>query len=151
MHTVPSIQSVVSLAAIMFLVAAPSTLALDRPESREPDEALPEVRRQVLGTGAWESGQDTAGKRSWHAELKRRDDDSVIGRITVIGSAVVQEARVEAQVSGTEIYGVLVGDDERQVGTFSGLVMKDGLGGTYTFENGDTGTWSWNSDLSRGD
>jgi hypothetical protein len=28
-------------------------------------------------------------------ELKRRDDDSITGRITVIGSAVVQEARIE--------------------------------------------------------
>jgi hypothetical protein len=132
--------------ALASVLASASLLALERTDPEEA-VAVPEVRRQVLGTGAWESGQDNAGKRSWHAELKQRDDDSVIGRITVIGSAVVQEARIEAQVSGAEVYGVLVGDDEQQIGTFSGLVMKDGLGGTYTFENGDTGTWSWSGTI----
>jgi hypothetical protein len=55
----------------------------------------PAVTRQLLGGGTWESGRDGAGKRSWQVELKRRSDDSITGRITVIGSAVVQEARIE--------------------------------------------------------
>jgi hypothetical protein len=149
MHRGRWIESAVLAAGVVSLIAAASLLALEQPEPREVEEVItvPPVRRQFLSTGAWESTQDRAGKRSWHAELKQRDDDSIIGRITVIGSAVVQEARIEAQVSGTEIYGVLVGDDEQQVGTFSGLVMKDGLSGTYTFENGDTGTWSWNGTI----
>jgi hypothetical protein len=149
MHTRQRPPLAALLAGAASLIAAASILALEQADSRTPDEtpALPQVRRQVLGTGAWESTQDTAGKRSWHAELKQRDDDSIVGRITVIGSAVVQEARIEAQVSGAEVYGVLVGDDEQQVGTFSGLVMKDGLGGTYTFENGDTGVWSWSGTI----
>jgi hypothetical protein len=103
----------------------------------------PTLQRQFLGAGTWESGRDGAGKRGWQVELKRRGDDSFTGRIRVIGSAVVQEARVEAQVTDGEIYGVLVGDDDKQIGTFSGLVMKDGLSGTYKFENGDSGEWRW--------
>jgi hypothetical protein len=133
-------------AALASVLAAASLLALER---SEPDEApaLPEVRRQLLGGGTWESGRDGAGKRSWHAELKRRDDDSFTGRIRVIGSAVVQEARIEAQLSGGEIYGVLVGDDDKQIGTFSGIAGKESLGGTYTFENGDSGEWRWSEGI----
>jgi hypothetical protein len=45
--------------------------------------------------------------------------------------------------SMTQFYGVLVGDDDKQIGTFSGIAGKESLSGTYTFENGDSGIWSW--------
>jgi hypothetical protein len=45
--------------------------------------------------------------------------------------------------SMTQFYGVLVGDDDKQIGTFSGIARKEKLGGTYTFENGDSGEWRW--------
>lgn len=41
------------------------------------------------------------------------------------------------------VYGVLVGSDERQIGTFTGHCGRRSLSGTYTFSNGDTGTWRW--------
>jgi len=106
-----------------------------------------ETTRQFLGGGKWESQRDDAGKRDWRVELKRRNDSSLVGRITVIGSAELQEARIEAQVTGDDIYGVLVDANNQQIGTFSGTVYKESLSGTYTFKNGDTGTWNWNQPL----
>ena len=103
--------------------------------------------RQFLGAGKWQSQRDDAGKRDWHVELKRRDDNSLVGRITVIGSSELREARIEAQVTGDDIYGALVDDTDQQIGTFIGTVYKENLSGTYTFKNGDTGTWSWNQPL----
>jgi hypothetical protein len=47
----------------------------------------------------------------------------------------------------TQFYGVLVGDDDKQIGTFSGIAGKESLGGTYTFENGDSGEWRWSEGI----
>lgn len=44
------------------------------------------------------------------------------------------------------LYGVLVGPDDRQIGTFSGTRTARSLSGTCTFTSGDTGTWRWTGD-----
>jgi hypothetical protein len=49
--------------------------------------------------------------------------------------------------SMTQFYGVLAGDDDKQIGTFSGIAGKEKLSGTCTFENGDSGVWSWVKEL----
>ncbi|MCK6554083.1 hypothetical protein L6Q96_05795 [Candidatus Binatia bacterium] len=103
----------------------------------------PVVLRQFLGAGTWQSQRDGLDKRDWHVELKRRDDDSLVGRITVLGSPLLDEARIEGRIDGAEVYGVLVGPDDRQIGTFTGTRARKSMSGTYTFGNGDTGTWSW--------
>ncbi|MCK6554090.1 hypothetical protein L6Q96_05830 [Candidatus Binatia bacterium] len=114
-------------------------LPADGAHARRP----PAVVRQLVGGGQWQSRRDGYGKRDWQVDLKRRDDGSVGGRVTVVGSSVVQEAKLEAQLDGAEVYGVLVGPDDRQIGTFTGHRVRRSLSGTYTFTNGDTGTWSW--------
>jgi hypothetical protein len=47
----------------------------------------------------------------------------------------------------TQFYGVLVGGDDKQIGTFSGIAGKERLSGTYTFENGDRGDWRWDQGI----
>jgi len=96
----------------------------ERLEARQP----PAVIRQLVGGGQWESRRDGRGRRDWQVELKRRDDGSVGGRVTVVGSRVLHEARIEG---------------DRQIGTFTGYRAARSLSGTYTFANGDTGTWTW--------
>jgi len=81
-------------------------------DARQP----PAVIRQLVGGGQWESRRDGRGQRDWQVELKRRDDGSVGGRVTVV---------------------------DRQIGTFTGYRAARSLSGTYTFANGDTGTWTW--------
>lgn len=103
----------------------------------------PAVVRQFVGGGQWQSRREGHGQRDWQVELKRRDDGSVGGRVTVLGSPLLDEARIEGRIDGAEVYGVLVGPDDRQIGTFAGTRVRKGLSGTYTFGDGDTGTWGW--------
>lgn len=63
--------------------------------------------------------------------------------VTVVGSPVLHEARLEGRLDGAEVYGVLLGPDDRQIGTFTGYRARRSLTGTYTFANGDSGTWTW--------
>ncbi len=58
-------------------------------------------------------------------------------------------------MSGSEVYGVIVGDDDVQVATFTGALFKGGpstglrtgMSGTYTTSDGDAGNWNWDGPL----
>jgi hypothetical protein len=100
------------------------------------------VKQQLVGAGKWQSRR-TGSDNNWHIQVKRRDDDSLDGRITVVGSPLIQQARIEGQISGSEVYGVVVGDNDVQVATFTGSIFKGGMSGMYTTTEGDSGDWSW--------
>jgi hypothetical protein len=105
------------------------------------------VKQQLVGPGTWRSRRTGTATQGWHIQLKRLDDDSLSGRITIVGSPLIQQARIEGQISGRDVYGVIVGDDNVQVATFSGSVFKSGMSGTYTTTDGDSGNWSWDGSL----
>jgi hypothetical protein len=113
------------------------------------------VKRQLVGGGKWQSRRNGGDDHSWHIQLKELDDDSLAGRITVVGSPLIQQAKIEGQISGSEVYGVIVGDDDVQVATFTGSLFKGGpstglrtgMSGTYTTTDGDSGSWSWDGPL----
>ena len=109
----------------------------------EPPSVSDTIRQVAVGSGRWESSREAAGKNDWQIEVERFTDDSIAGSIIVIGSPYLSKARIEGRVDGKEVYGVLIGDDERQVGTFSGIVADNGVSGTYTTKQGDSGSWSW--------
>jgi hypothetical protein len=118
------------------------------PEASEiGHRAEPRVKQQLVGAGKWESNRNDNDGQGWHIQLKRLDDDSLSGRITIVGSPLIQQARIEGQISGRDVYGVIVGDDNVQVATFSGSVFKSGMSGTYTTTDGDSGNWSWDGSL----
>lgn len=111
----------------------------------EVEQAAPEqaVAQPLAGAGAWASERDGQGARNWQVRIEKFSDDSIEGRIFVVGSAVVQEARIQGRVEAGEIYGVLVDGTDHQVGTFNGTPGAQGYTGSYTFANGDTGAWNW--------
>jgi hypothetical protein len=100
------------------------------------------IKQQLVGAGKWQSRR-TGNDSNWHVQVKRLDDDTLEGRITVVGSPLIQQARIEGQISGSEVYGVVVGDNDVQVATFTGSVFKAGMSGTYTTTDGDSGEWNW--------
>ncbi len=100
------------------------------------------VKQQLVGAGKWQSRR-TGNDNDWHIQVKRLDDDSLEGRITVVGSPLIQQAKIEGQISGGDVYGVVVGDNDVQVATFTGSVFKAGMSGMYTTTDGDTGNWNW--------
>jgi hypothetical protein len=99
--------------------------------------------RAAVGAGRWQSQRDTLGHRDWQVQIQRFDDDSIEGSLIVIGSPTLHKVRLEGRVDGEEVYGVLLGDSNRQVGTFTGSVFEAGVSGTYTTADGDSGSWSW--------
>lgn len=102
-----------------------------------------ESRGRAVGAGRWESAQATGEKRDWQIQIERFTDDSLAGSIIVIGSPYLHKARIEGRVDGKDVYGVLIADDDTQVGTFTGTVADTGLSGTYATKQGDSGTWTW--------
>jgi len=102
----------------------------------------PVIRRQFVAGGNWQSHRDGLDKRGWQIQMKHFDDDSLSGRIVIVGSRL-QQARLEGRVDGTQVYGVLVDDHDSQVGTFTGSIYQNSVSGTYTTADGDTGDWSY--------
>ncbi len=99
--------------------------------------------RQFVAGGNWQSHRDALDKRGWQIQMKHFDDDSLSGRIIIVGSPRLQQARLEGRVDGTQVYGVLVDDHDSQVGTFTGSIYQNSVSGTYTTADGDTGDWSY--------
>jgi hypothetical protein len=126
------------------LIAAVSLSALEEAQLSGARASPPRVVRQFVGGGNWQSSRAGFEQRGWHVQLKHFDDNSLSGRITIVGSPRLQQARIEAQISGSEVYGVLVDDSDQQVGTFTGSIFTDGIAGTHTTADGDTGNWTWN-------
>jgi hypothetical protein len=101
------------------------------------------VVRQALTAGKWQSHRAAADKRDWRVQFKHMEDGSVEGRITVMGGKL-QQVRLQGRVDGGEVYGVLLDDNDSQVGNFSGKVDGQSASGTYRTNDGDDGEWSMN-------
>jgi hypothetical protein len=110
-------------------------------DSNSRTDARP-VKQQLVGAGHWQSRR-RADVQGWQIQVKRLDDDSLTGRITVVGSSLIQQGKIEGQISGTDVDGVIVGDDDVQIATFTGVMAKQRMSGTYTTADGDSGNWSW--------
>jgi hypothetical protein len=114
-----------------------------QPVAEESAAQTEVVKRQIPSLGRWSSNQDGRGVRMWQGHALQLTDDSVRGRLNIIGSRVASSVAVEGHVVGSDIFGALLDDGGAQVGTFQGTMSDGSASGTYTFKNGDTGTWGW--------
>jgi hypothetical protein len=130
---------VIAVVTVLFFHLFESPKAVAQP----PPINEPAGVSRAVGAGRWESVQDAGEKRDWQIQVERYDDGAIEGSIVVVGSPYLHKARLEGRVDGKEVYGVLLGDGEKQVGTFAGTVGDTGLSGTYRTEHGDSGNWSW--------
>ena len=130
---------------VVYLLASAVMTVLDgaAASGQEETPSAPSEVEQAAGAGRWESARDDAGKRDVQIQIERFDDSSIAGSISVVGSAYLNKARLEGRVDGKEVYCVLVGADDQQIGTFAGTVADTGLSGTYTTNQGDSGSWNW--------
>jgi len=103
------------------------------------------LSRQATGAGEWQSREAARGKRGWQIEIERFGDGAVSGRVRLFGSPF-ERARLVGRVDDDDVYGVLLDDDGRQIGTFSGAVFTNALSGTYRMIDGDEGAWAWNGE-----
>jgi hypothetical protein len=130
-------------ACLSFVVLVAATVPGRAQDQSQRDGHNPSVaKQQLVGAGHWQS-RHRGDVQTWQIQVKRLDDDSLTGRITVVGSSLIQQAKIEGQISGTDVDGVIVGDDDVQIATFTGVIAKQGMSGTYTTSDGDSGDWSW--------
>jgi hypothetical protein len=105
------------------------------------------TKRQASAQGRWHSRHLRSGEqRMWHGHGAQLQDDSVKGRVTIVGGPV-DEVNVDGHVQGNRVSGVIVDDNGTQLGTFSGAVSATGVAGTFTAINGETGDWGWDGQL----
>jgi len=145
------------LALALAATSLATAVALYAQEQRDRrDGKPPALMRQFVGGGGWQSQKriGSSGDRDiassgagWQVQLKQRDDDSLAGRVVIVGSPVLDHAQIQGQVTGSEVDGVLLDDSGRQVGTFSGAIRNNRVSGTYTTADGDVGEWRWDGAL----
>lgn len=137
------IRKLVTITILLILGAVSAALMEDDLHAKPGQGTAPGLAHQSTGGGRWQSHQNAANQNGWQVQLQRFDDDSITGKIMILGSRSIQHAQIVGQVTGTDVDGVLLDSNGRQVGTFSGSVFKKGASGTYTTVDGDTGNWSW--------
>ena len=139
-------SKLVALTVLTASLAVVASLTVERPSRGDPGRKPPALVRQFVGAGSWRH-RNEAARQAWQAQMKRFDDDSLSGRVVVVGSPLMDHAAVQGQVTGADVDGVLLDDDGRQVATFSGAIRGAGVSGTYTTADGDVGDWSWDGRL----
>jgi hypothetical protein len=129
---------------VLVLSAAISTaLVAEDSHGNSGQGTPPGLAHQSTGGGTWQSHQNGADQNGWQVQLQRFDDDSITGKLRILGSARIHQAQIVGQVTGSDVDGVLLDDTGKQMGTFSGSVFTKGASGSYTTADGDTGVWSW--------
>jgi hypothetical protein len=98
----------------------------------------------VAGVGRWRSSRYDPEDKTWQVQLERdRSDGAIAGTISAVGSTLLGSgARVSGRVDGGTVSGTIADDTGRQLASFAGTVGKEGMTGTYTTIEGDTGEWS---------
>ena len=120
------------LALALAATSLATAVALYAQEQRNRrDGKPPALLRQFVGGGRWQShhGIGSLGDRAigslgdpgiastgagWQVQLKHLDDDSLAGRVLVVGSPVLDHAQIQGQITGSEVDGVLL--DQNGVG-----------------------------------
>ena len=117
--------------------------------SREPRATI--TARTLRGGGGWEGG---AGARRlpqrWDIDVTWADDDSLAGRVTLAGSALMQSGTLRGTIEGRRVAGSVTDAAGNHVATFVGTITPaGGLQGTYEDRSGEVGRWSWDGPLPK--
>lgn len=98
----------------------------------------------IRGDGSWKT--DGVAKRAaqrWNLDLRRADDGTISGLITVTDSPLLQAGRIHGRIDGRTISGTILGDQGEYVARFNGLLNNGRFQGKYTDRTGETGEWEW--------
>ncbi len=117
-------------------------IALAQPGQPEAPPGI--AARDIRGGGAWQTkGKKAAPTQRWDLQVTRGDDNSIHGRVNLVGSPLAKTGNVEGHVSGSDVSGTITDDNGNPVATFTGSVGPKGMSGAYTDRSGETGSWSW--------
>lgn len=123
------------------------SLEAEREAVRQEISFLRERRTEkevVVRGGEWKSARFEGDTRSWQVQLERDIETGALGgRISVSGSlSMAAAAKVQGQMDGSAVSGIVTDEAGNQLATFSGVVTAEGMVGTYVTTDGDEGDWS---------
>lgn len=95
--------------------------------------------------GYWQSEAPArAASRAMSVEIRERVGDQIRGRVTVVGSSLLEQGSIEGTVRGMFVSGVVRDERGEVAARFVGRVNANGtMSGTYTDRTGETGSWQW--------
>lgn len=133
-----AIALILCTAASPFPALAESAQCVDRPVEPPPT--------RFAGAGTWEPVADkSAAARGWRIHALQRDDGGVQAKLSMPGIPQLDGAAVEAQVIGSEAFGVLLDEKGAQIATFNATLWGEGAGGSFVMGNGQSGTWGYDA------
>lgn len=139
------------LVPILAAVACAAIVSTPAPGESQRDPRSRLTTRSLRGGGTWQGRADTQRPAlQWDIDLTRADDDSLFGRVTVVGSPLLQSGTLSGTIEGRRVAGSVTDEAGNHVATFVGTISASGgLQGTYQDRTGEVGRWSWDGHLPR--
>lgn len=132
--------------ALCFVAASRAVDGGPSPQRVHETAADQAVSTRFAGAGTWRDVEDkSATARGWRIHALQRSDGGVQAKLSVPGVPELDGAAVEAQVIGSEAFGVLLDEKGAQIATFNATLWGEGAGGSFVMGNGQSGTWGYDA------
>jgi hypothetical protein len=103
---------------------------------------------ELRGDGSWNpDGEAKVATQQWSLDLKRSDDGTVSGLITVTDSPLFSVGRVHGKLEDRVISGTITDEQGNHVAQFNGTLSRSGFRGKYVDRTGESGEWEWEGKL----
>ncbi len=139
------------LVPIVTLAVCAAVLSIPVLGDSERDQRPAIAAQKMRGGGQW---QNAAGARRavqrWDIDVTRADGAGLEGRVTLVGSPLMQRGALNGTIEGRRVAGSVTDEAGNHVATFEGTISAGGgLQGTYQDRTGEVGRWSWDGQLPR--
>lgn len=99
----------------------------------------------VRGDGGWKTdGKAQRAAQRWNIDLKRLEDDTLTGLVTIEDSPLMHDGTLAGKIEGGRVSGTIQDDKGLHVATFVGTANgSGGFRGSYEDRTGEVGDWEW--------
>lgn len=118
---------------------------------RAAPEEQARATSDTVGAGIWKSRSQGLARatQEWSLVVRRGDDDSLHGRMSIGDSPSLEGGNVHGRVSGKAVSGTITDDDGNFLAAFEGQLDGEEMSGTYRSADGDSGTWRWSEPAAK--
>lgn len=104
--------------------------------------------KELRGDGSWNpDGKAKVASQQWSLDLRRGDDGTITGLITVTDSPLFSVGRVQGKLEDRVISGTITDEQGNHVAQFNGILSRTGFAGKYVDRTGESGEWEWQGEL----
>lgn len=103
---------------------------------------------RMRGGGSWKTdGEVKRTTQQWSLDLRRSDDGTVSGLITIKDSPLFSVGKVHGKLDDRVISGTITDEEGKEVAQFNGVLSRSGFRGKYVDRTGESGDWEWEGTL----